>query len=437
MSKLWRYTSLTVATILLIMLFHWQGLLKIFPTEQSFGAKLNPATLPAVPTSLFNLNIINLDYGAAWPTIPFKGWRNAYSDWDLLEPNQGKWNFERLDRDVALAQQHGVEMLFILKYVPTWASVRPNETGCCTPDAQKGNTAVPKNIEDWRNYVRTIAMRYKGRVRYYELWNEPNVKRFYSGTVKQLVALNRAAYQVLKEVDPTITVISSAMSAPESNALRYFEDYLALGGGRYTDVISFHFYVTPKPPEAMLPIIQRVQGLLAKYKQDHKQLWNTETGWKTINRDKNIDDEEWAGKALSLGDASAYIARSYILSWARGVERLYWYAWGHRSMGLTEYDIKTPKPVATAYTEVRNWLLGSKITSCEPDRNKTWVCQLKRDRGNLAWIVWNPERRQLFNVPQKWNVRQIRDLSGKKHTYIRKRRIVINPSPQLLEGLTS
>lgn len=430
MAKTWRYATLIAVVILLVTLFH-QKLPKFFSAERSLSAKQEFSS--PVPASLFNLNLINFEYGTVWPTIPFKGWRNAYADWPILEPNRNEWQFDNLDRDIALAQQHGVEMLLMLKDTPTWASARPTEPGCCTPDAPKGRIAEPKNIQDWRNYVRTVAMRYKGRVRYYELWNEPNVKRFYSGTVKQLVALNRAAYQVLKEVDPTITVISSAMSAPESNALRYFEEYLDLGGGKYADVIAYHFYVAPKSPEAMMPIIQQVRSLLVKYNQAHKQLWNTETGWKIVNRDKNINDEEWAGHPLSISDASAYIARSYILSWAKGVERLYWYAWGHRSMGLTEYDIRTPKPVATAYTEIRNWLVGAQMMSCKVDRT-TWICQLKRDRGNLAWIVWNPDRKFRFNIPRRWGVQQVRDLSGKR-SQVSGRAIEISPSPQLLERL--
>jgi hypothetical protein len=443
MAKLWRYGAWAVAVILLVVLIKMRSLSGFIQAEQAFNVKLKPPT-SVIPASLFNLNVINLEYGAAWPTIPFKGWRDTHADWSILEPNKGEWHFKKLDSHIALAQQHGVEIMLILKSTPTWASARPTETGCCypLPWTSKGNIAEARNIEDWRTYIRTVATRYKGRVHYYELWNEPNVKRFYSGTVEQLVLLNRAAYQVLKEVDPSITVISSAMS-PDGNHLRYFEDYLVQGGGNYADVIGYHFYVAPQSPEAMLSLIQQVQALMVKYKIDGKPLWNTETGWKIINRDRNINDEEWAGNSLSSVDASAYIARSYILSWAAGVERLYWYAWGHRSMGLTEYNARTPKPVATAYTEVENWLLGTQMTSCESDKQNTWVCELKRDaygsdsvpRDYSAWIVWNPDQSLSFNLPKAWGVQQIRDLSGTRRSLSEVNQVEVSPSPLLLERL--
>lgn len=443
MAKIWRYASWTLAVILLLVLIRMQGVPGFIQTIQPLSVKLKPQT-SIIPASLFSLNVINLEYGAAWPTVPFKSWRNTYADWSIIEPNKSEWNFKNLDSDIALAQQHGVEMILILKSTPTWASARPTETGCCypLPWTSKGNIAEARNLEDWRNYIRTVATRYKGIVHHYELWNEPNVKRFYSGTVEQLVLLNRAAYQVLKEVDPSITVISSAMS-PYGDHLRYFEDYFVQGGGNYADVIGYHFYVAPKSPEAMLPIIQQVQALMVKYKLNSKPLWNTETGWKIINRDKNINDEEWAGKALSSLDACSYIARSYILSWAAGVERLYWYAWGHRSMGLTEYDARTPKPFATAYTEVQKWLVGAQMTSCQSDQQNTWVCELKRDaygsdsvlRDYLAWMVWNPDKSFSFNLPQTWGVQQVRDLSGTKRSLSGVNQIEISPSPLLLERL--
>jgi hypothetical protein len=444
MTKIGRYGAWAVATILLVVLIKMGSLSGFLQADQALSVKLKPPT-SVIPANLFGLNVINLEYGAAWPTIPFKGWRNTYADWSILEPNKGEWRFQKLDSDIALAQQHGIEIILILKSTPTWASARPTETGCCypLPSTTKGNIAEAKNLEDWKNYVRTVATRYKGQIHYYELWNEPNVKRFYSGTVEKLVLLNRAAYQVLKEVDPSIIIISSAMS-PDGDHFRYFEDYLVQGGGNDADVIAYHFYVAPKSPEAMLPMIQQVKALMAKYRFDNKPIWNTETGWKIINRDKNINDEDWAGKALSSVDASAYIARSYILSWAAGVERLYWYAWGHRSMGLTDYDARTPKPVAIAYAEVQKWLVGAKMTSCTSDEQNTWVCELKRDGdgsnsalGNYStWIVWNPDRSLSFNLPQTWGVQQARDLLGTKRSLSEANQVEISSSPILLERLT-
>jgi hypothetical protein len=351
-----------------------------------------------VTESLFSLNVINLEWGASWPTVPFKSWRNFHSAWVKLEARQGEWDFTLLDGDVVKAGQKGAELMLVLSSTPLWASARAND----------GAKAEATRIEDWENYIRKVATRYKGQVHYYELWNEPDQKNSYTGTVDKLVELSRSAYQVLKEVDPTITVVSPAMT---SSNMTFLDDYLAAGGGAFADIIAYHFYVTPKAPEAMLDKITNVRAVLAKHGIS-KPLWNTETGWKILNSDKNLKDEAWAGAAISNSDASAYIARSHILSWAAGVDRFYWYAWGHQSMGFTEYDLKTPKACATAFDEVQKWLVNGKLESCGKNGEGTWVVRVNRDGTLKSWIIWNSDKATSVQIPKEWNAKTMKDLTG-------------------------
>ena len=101
------------------------------------------------------------------------------------------------------------------------------------------NAAEPRDIEDWRIYVRKVAERYKGRIRNYELWNEVNVKGFYSGSQEKLVELARVAYQTLKEVDPNIVFIAPSVVGEGHH--RWLDEYLAKGGAEYLDVVRLSF----------------------------------------------------------------------------------------------------------------------------------------------------------------------------------------------------
>jgi beta-glucosidase/6-phospho-beta-glucosidase/beta-galactosidase len=128
-----------------------------------------------VPPEFFGLHIHHLDVPykqgvSSWPFTPFGSWRlfGAYVQWDDLEPQKGQWNFRRLDWYVEEAGRHGIELLLTLGRTPQWASARPNED-------RKGSAAEPASIEDWKNYVRTLSRRYKGRIKYYEVWNEPRL----------------------------------------------------------------------------------------------------------------------------------------------------------------------------------------------------------------------------------------------------------------------
>ena len=313
---------------------------------------------------------------------------------------------------------------------PTWASSRPEEKSGYQP----GNAAPPTRLDDWRDYVRTIATRYRGRVHYYEVWNEANDKQYYSGTPAELVTLVAEAGKVLKEVDPSNKVVSpSFVFRPGLLAL---EEFLKAGGGRHSDVIGFHFYVAPNPPEDMIDLVHQVRALMAKYSISDKQLWNTESGWAIENRLSQVQiGHSGMGRVLSLSEAEAYVARANILMWALEVSRFYYYSWDNKIMGLTEEDGKTLKSPANAYAQVENWLLGAVMRSCESNSDGIWVSELSRPRNYHGWIVWNRTQATKFTPTASWKVKQVRDLAGKTIPLSADRpSISIGPSPVLLES---
>jgi len=360
------------------------------------------------------------DVSTPWPSVPFGAWRlwDSHTTWAQLEQRKGDWNWQALDKDVALAQQHGVDLLLTLGRSPQWASARPQERGR-NPRAMPGGMAEPRNLEDWRNYVRTVATRYKGRIRQYEIWNEPNLPNFFSGTPEAMRDLAREAYTTLKEVDPSNLVISPSAVGPKG--LPWMQEYLQLGGGKYADVIGWHFYVARKPPEALLEYMPQLRSILSSGGVGDKPLWNTEAGW-TVFAD--IDERE----------APAYVARAYILNWALGVSRFYWYAWDdqHLSVRLTEGDLATATPAAKAYAQVEEWLVGAQMDWFRREDSSNFVCQLSRD-GKKSWIAWNPERNSKLDIPKSWSVSSSQKLLETRNA-ISGGSVEINSFPTLLES---
>src|SRR5207249_3888590 len=268
---------------------------------------------------------------------------------------------------------HRVEILLPLVFSPTWASSRPQERSQYSP----GNAAPPLDVNDWKAYVRTVATRYKGRIHDYEVWNEPNVKGIFSGTPEQMVALTREAYKILKEIDPTILVVSP--SATTASGMPWLRTFLQLGGGEYVDVIGFHFYVFDNP-EKIVDLASQLHAVLAGSNVDNKPLWDTEAGWDITNRKTKREPGSRGvyGKVLSDMDASAYLARTYVLNWVVGISRFFWYAWDDGQTGITEPDDLSLKPAARAYGEMEKWLVGARMVMC--DRySGIWNCRLQRD----------------------------------------------------------
>jgi glycosyl hydrolase family 39 (putative alpha-L-iduronidase) len=433
-----RSSELTIATVIMAAtLLNSCGLV---------GRTESPTTLPGtnsgqlslkpsgnrIPVIFFGMHFHRLDTVTSWPKdLDIHTWRllGTYVMWPNLEPQKGQWNFALLDKLLNLAQEHHVQVLMPLVLSPPWASSRPAEPSSYSP----GNAAVPNDLEDWHNYIRTVAIRCKGRIHEYEIWNEPNLKDFYTGTVPQLVEMARIAYATLKEVDPTNQV--SSPPATGIYGVSWFDQYLQAGGGKYSDVIGYHVYVNPAPPEEMVALIQQVEAVMSKHGVRNKELWDTETGWAIQNTQSVVTPagEGFNSIVLSPDVAAAYLARSYILSWASGVSRLYWYSWDNYVMGLVDHDGKTLKSPAIAYGEIQKWLIGARMDSCDTDANGAWTCVISREGGYRGWIVWNPNQTQKIELPRNWDARRMRDLRGSQ-AEISTAQIQIGPSPILLES---
>jgi hypothetical protein len=397
------------------------ALIPILLINSTFAADLMTPTA-TIPGSYFGLHIHHLDNPTPtpWPSIPVPEWRlwDAGVNWPDLEPNRWKWQFERLDRYVSLAQQHGTGILLTLGGSPSWASARPQVPSHYSP----GFTAEPANLDDWRAFVRTVVSRYKGRIQAYEIWNEPNLKDFWSGTIDQMLTLTMEAAQIIHSLDPQAVVVSPSVTA--NYGIPWFEEFLKKGAGQYVDVIGYHFYVDPQTllPEDMVPVIQHVRQVISDNGLGNKQLWNTETGWFPPAR---IDSDELA---------AGFLARAFILSWAAGVQRFYWYAWDNGAAAIVTYKeaehIMTP--AGHAYQVIQQWLVGAQMAGCTQSSDNIWTCQLNR-AGKKTFIVWSPQGNRKFDVPKAWQVASITPLLNDRKT-LNELNIEIGPAPLLLEG---
>jgi hypothetical protein len=135
---------------------------------------------------------------------------------------------------------------------------------------------------------------------------------------------------------------------------------------------------------------------------DHKPLWNTEIGW------------AFPKPFPSQDLAAAYVVRTYVLNWAGGVQRLYWYAWDNHNwvtIQLTEASSKTLTPAGRAYQTAEEWLVGATLKQCDEDQSHTWICELDRE-GAPERLVWNTDHTPEFAVPADWHARYATSIEG-------------------------
>nr|WP_269204594.1 glycosyl hydrolase [Motilibacter deserti] len=382
------------------------------------------AATVTVPRSYFGLHQTSLAQGER-PGLPVGSARlwDVGGGWNKVEPARGKWDFTALDKAVDTANRYGAAPLLVLGATPTWASTKPTSQDVYGP----GAAAMPRSVTYWREYVTAVAERYKGRVRAYQIWNEPNQSTFWTGTPAQMVQLTREARTIIKKADATATVVSPGFATRRPTDIPWFRSFLQAGGGKYSDVIGLHLYPAPTAgPEGSITLLNSAKAAMAAAGV-RKPIWNTEinygAGWANTDKPRTYND----------ANAASYVARTLLLNAGNGVSRVYWYAWdtkGYMGIDLTRNGKQTR--AAESYRIVQQWLLNNQLQGCTTDRQRTYTCTIRFRNGSYGKVMWNPSK--LIRVRTTKYTTGIQFINGRTLTFRGARNQTVIASPVLIRS---
>ncbi len=416
---MYRSDKVTIFTLLAVVCFA--------SAQRPYAA--NPGrtktAVQSLPFSAQFMGMHTLSPTRHWPTVPIGAMRPTGTTWASIEPSRGVFQWQGLDSWVAVSQAQGAQLDYVFLNTPQWASTRPNEhcnrgpIGC----------AAPPNDADWRQFVTTLATRYKGRIASYELWNEADAGGFWTGTPAQMAHLASLAYPIIKSIDPNAIVVSPSDAAPGGWPIPYdqwLKQYLQAGGGKYADAIAWHGYAAARsnqpaefPEITIVNQIETIRALLSKYGLQNLPLWDTEGGW---GADTQLPGQQ---------QQAAFLARWYLIQFSYGVARAYWYQWDNPLWGTLWTPASGPTPAAVAYAQVSDWLTGATAsTPCAAASGPVWTCDWSK--GNRKYrAVWTTSGTASYGDTSGFT--QSLDLTGAKHK-IAGKPIPISELPILLQA---
>lgn len=393
-----------------------------------------------ITSSFFGLHLRYGTTKTVWPFPKFYSWRviSPETEWRGLQPKEDTWDFSHLDKAVQLGETNGVELFLTLGQTPKWAASRPDEI---VPNGP-GASSEPRRLSDWENYVRTLARRYKGRIKYYELWNEPRFLEVdpyraiagFTGKSQQMVELGISARRILAEEDPDATLLSPGFDAGFVGIPRV-EQWFKAGGGEAATILGYHFYL--RPPERMGKLFKDLRTVTTKYGYPKMPIWNTESGYFVQNPERPITPL-WPGsdyvfaKVLTPEENGAYLVRAHLITAAAGLDRFYWYSWDILDMGLTRSFGRVQTTGSLAYGTMLRWLRNSVIKNCVTENDNTWVCHLRRNDSS-AYVVWNVKGDDEFSLPATMKAGEAETITG-QISRISGNKVSIGISPILLRA---
>jgi hypothetical protein len=207
------------------------------------------------------------------------------------EPHRSAW--EKYDNIVELAEKYGINIIARLSNPPAWSREAGDELG---------ERAPPDDFDDFGDFVYAVVSRYKGRIKYYEIWNEPNIYPEwgeYPVDPEAYTELLRVAYKRAKEADPDCVIISGALAPTIELGPRDMNDFIFLqrmydaGAKDSFDILAVQDYglwsgpydrrMRPRVINFSRPVY--IRDIMVKNGDEAKPIWIMEMNWNALPSD--------------------------------------------------------------------------------------------------------------------------------------------------------
>lgn len=330
--------------------------------------------------------------------------------WGLIEQQAGVFDLEYEMTDgivtnttvdfVPYDLEHGRDMMLILDYGNR--VYMPNEklNNHVFPD----NDRFPGSEEGFLNYVEFITKRYGNSVKYYEFWNEANIKAFntYNVSAKKYAELLKKVYLIVKKNAPGSLVVGmSSAGVGES----YHREVLEAGGGEYMDMVSFHPYDWSGKfhGDVYKGYIEQVKNIYREYGYDDMLFSADEMGITAWPESGKWPDE--FGQAAqsvqyyAMSQAEKLVDSYYIfhytntvgIPWILGTQEQRWGMLRSRRE-IVPYASQPAAIATAAYNQLigNGEALNQYISDADEDGFRTYAYHFKREKdGKDVLVYWS------------------------------------------------
>lgn len=281
------------------------------------------------------------------PLLPKLGAKSLrlVDKWPMVEPQEGSFTFARDIRRITLAAGHGVAITGLLHQTARWA---------LPPGVTNVKTFPATRLPAWRTYVATTIRQLGDRVKYWEVWNEPNTRTFNTGghSARDYANLVRAACVAARRVRKDVRLAVTAANYDVRFLSLAIGDLVRTGHSSCVDFVAVHPYeltagmAQPDGEIYYLQIVNNLRAMLRKVAPDraHVPIWFTELGAKV--------EGKGPGSTVSQAAAADLLVKAYVLGLAQGVAHLQWFelqdAGGSKGLGLLDEHLQ-PRTAYRAY----------------------------------------------------------------------------------------
>ncbi|MBB6143228.1 hypothetical protein HNQ77_001172 [Silvibacterium bohemicum] len=223
--------------------------------------------------------------------------------WARLEKD-GQYDFTPFDALMQSLEARYMGVLWLLAYGH--------------PDHGGSSPQTPEDIATYARYAAAVVAHYRGHHVRYEIWNEPNQKKFLANSTVYPDLL-RAALDAIRREDPAAQVSTGGTSGFD---LPFISHMLDSGSAQKASAIAVHPY-RDAAPETLPADLIALKDLVAGSTGQSLPVWETEWGYASYAR---ADDARSDGHSDAGQRKQAILAvRECLTTWALGLPVAVWY----------------------------------------------------------------------------------------------------------------
>lgn len=158
--------------------------------------------------------------------------------WAMVETSKGSYNFTQWDNMYNELVAQGMRPVFILCYNNKFYA----PGGSTSVNGNQAGINDTNNLNAYLNFVKAAAARYKGKGVTWEIWNEPDLPKFWNNPNPQDYAkLAQGAINAIRSVDPDAYVVSGGF-AQKNQHQEFIRQAMAAGMLKGYNAMGVHSY---------------------------------------------------------------------------------------------------------------------------------------------------------------------------------------------------
>ncbi len=256
--------------------------------------------------------------------------------WKKLDTLQGaSYDWATIPQNVDTLISRGFQIIGTLRATPSWYTTNPNPNNPSLDEYY-----APQDTIEWIRYVDSVVTKFKGKVKYWEIYNEPDGVSFLSADPnkkgREYFEVLESAYNKIKSIDTSCKVLLGGLTSRVMVDRKSFVDTLfKLQAYKYFDIMNVHIYEQAASFKIILLPMMQTAGI------ESVPIWVTETNPWRILADSSIGN-------------SIINTSNYLRDW------------------LKDSVINCVSPKVILWFNLRNWVTSGQTGVCDNcDPNKT------------------------------------------------------------------